>query len=308
METSDRSETDRPNENDVGNLLKSNIKKEFLDTMNQMINEFDLSFDYIGKDTLSKLREYMSKLRDNEDLFDAEMQKIINVVKPFEEQLFMLCTSGSKMKTSQLSFLENLSLFNDLLKFDEFKSENKNTKRELVKYINSFYMSACFLTLKFDQDVSTDELTLELSKFVDSIKTRNEANEKSKNTKDTKRKLPRQGGSSGGIDTSIFDTLFANPELLNMATDISKDMQRQNFNPMSLMSSLLSGKSNPQLNNLVNNITSKIEQKINTGEIDKYKLEEQAANIMSAVQSSDLSSQLPMLKTLLKNGQFHNHK
>lgn len=97
---------------------------------------------------------------------------------------------------------------------------------------------------------------------------------------------------SGGLGDlnglgNIFQSLMSNNEIMNIATDLSKDIKEENIDPMSLLSSIMSGKPNDKLNKLVSNITNKIETKINNGEIDKDALEQQAQSIMNSVKSNN---------------------
>jgi hypothetical protein len=104
--------------------------------------------------------------------------------------------------------------------------------------------------------------------------------------------LPGLGlGDINGL-SNIFQSLMANNDIMNIASDLSKDIKNENIDPMSLLTSLMSGQPNDKLNKLVTNITNKIETKINNGEIDKDLLEKQAENIMSSVQNKNLFDKL----------------
>ena len=82
----------------------------------------------------------------------------------------------------------------------------------------------------------------------------------------------------------MFKALMSNSGIMNIATDLSKDIQNQNIDPMSMLSGLMSGRPDSKIQDIITNITGKIESKINSGEIDKTELETQAKNIMSKVQ------------------------
>jgi hypothetical protein len=77
-----------------------------------------------------------------------------------------------------------------------------------------------------------------------------------------------------------------NGDIMNLATELSKDIQSENLDPMTLLSSMMSGKPDNKIQKLVENITSKIETKINSGEIDQNVLEQQAQSILSTVQNT----------------------
>jgi hypothetical protein len=79
-------------------------------------------------------------------------------------------------------------------------------------------------------------------------------------------------------------SILKNSDILNIATDISKNMQDQNMNPMTMLSSLMSGNiTNSPLQGLVESIQEKIGDKIDSGQIDRNELESQAQSIMNSL-------------------------
>ena len=80
-------------------------------------------------------------------------------------------------------------------------------------------------------------------------------------------------------------------------------MHSQQLNPMSMLSSLMSGDiENSQLQGLVEEIQQKVEDKINSGEINKDSLEDQAKNIMGTISNnSDTLNSMPGMSSLINN-------
>jgi hypothetical protein len=78
---------------------------------------------------------------------------------------------------------------------------------------------------------------------------------------------------------NIFENLMGNSGILSMATELSKNIQEENIDPMSILSSMMSGRPDETVQRLIKNISGKLEEKINNGEIDKELLEEQAKNM-----------------------------
>jgi hypothetical protein len=72
---------------------------------------------------------------------------------------------------------------------------------------------------------------------------------------------------------------MGNSGILSMATELSKNIQEENIDPMSILSSMMSGRPDETVQRLIKNISGKLEEKINNGEIDKELLEEQAKNM-----------------------------
>ena len=305
---------------DFATTLKTSIKTELIAVLTQMTNEFDLVFDYIPKDNISKLRSLIAQLESyaptQTSTTQTEPQPIENILKqcheklqPFEQQIFQVVNCDRKIKTDDLLFLNNIQLFDGVLDFGLFKDESKNTKRSVVKYLHSIYMSSCFFSIDLGDHQSSETLTATLSAFVDTLQNKmNDADttlKTGRHTPTTPRRINRMPKNGHQDPTAVFNGLFSsildNPDIMNMATDLSRDLQREQVDPMSLISGLMSGRPNPQLNRLVGNITSKIEQKLSSGEISQDALEAQATNIMNAVNESDLVKQIPILKEL---GQF----
>ena len=300
--------------------LKMTIKTELIGVLTQMTNEFDLVFDYISKDNINKLRSVITQLESYTPTQTATPQTAPQPIEiilkechekllPFEQQIFRIVNSDKKVKTEDLQFLNEIQLFDGALDFGLFKDESKNTKRSVVKYLHSIYMSSCFFNIDLGQGETSDTLSASLSAFADTLQQKMKASAEAPKHPNTgtssSHRVNRMPRSRGTLDpTSAFNGLFSsildNPDIMNMATDLSKDLQREQVDPMSLISGLMSGRPNAQLNRLVGNITSKIEQKISSGEISQDALEAQAQSIMNAVNESDLAEQIPMLKELGK--------
>jgi hypothetical protein len=133
------------------------------------------------------------------------------------------------------------------------------------------YMAACFMNNKLDN----------LDEFIEDMLESSE--------REQKRSVKRVSKKAPSMD-KLLGTLMGNKDIVNMATELTKDLQESNLDPMTLMGSLMGGTPNAELNKLVNSITTKLEKKISSGEINKDELEKQARDMMSVIGESDLSS------------------
>lgn len=107
-------------------------------------------------------------------------------------------------------------------------------------------------------------------------------------------------GGMGGLG-GIMSSILGNQEILNIASDISHQMSTQQLDPMSMLTSLMSGNiENSPLNGLVSQIQQKVEMKIESGEIDKSELENQAQNIMNNIDPTQFGS-MPGMADMMKN-------
>lgn len=265
------------------------MKEMFVNTVNQMVNELDLAFSYIPKDTIDKLHEYVDKLRSNETYLNSQFKEIYTALKEHDSTLSSLLTGNEKIRNHQLDFIHELKVFDSTLDCSIFKNENKNTKKEIVKYLATLYMSSCFL------QTDLANISESLESFIKTMQRPKDENVKGKKVLRQQTKKNATGASNIGM----FEDLFANPDIMNLANDLTKDLEAKKIEPMSLLSSILSGKPNDTLQELVSDISNKIETKINNGELDKKALEDQAKTMLNAFSSSN--SDIPMLGNVLKN-------
>lgn len=295
---------------DIANL-NIKLEKELIDTLNCFMNELELVFEYVNN--IDDLRKYIRVLTENKQELQKFIKDCLDILKDNEEKIYNVISSKKKIKSSEFDFLDNIILFDDLLKFSVFKHENKNTKKTIVRYIYTIYTS-CFIlnfglvsNTKDGGFIKEDDLLSFVSNLTNKLKIKEESQvEKNsslpiKHHSDIKTNFTNDDldfnkvGSqllSGGLGDlnglgNIFQSLMSNNEIMNIATDLSKDIKEENIDPMSLLSSIMSGKPNDKLNKLVSNITNKIETKINNGEIDKDALEQQAQSIMNSVKSNN---------------------
>lgn len=289
------------------NSIVDIIDTGFVTTLNEMINEIDLAFDYVDKTVIKKLYKYSKILERDSEFRASEKQKLKEILKEHEEKLFSICDNKSKLRNIDFEFLNDLRLFGNLLDMNVFKDENKNTKRTLVNYINSLYMTVTFgNTENFDESI--ENLTQQMNDFIQITKSKYEkqneieqntqSNEQSNSSKGSKHQSKYRNKNEQVPEEigNLFATIMENPEVMNMAQDLSKQFKNGNVNPMSMITSLMSGKSNPKLDNIVNKITSDVERKIEMGQIDPTRLQEQTASIMQAMNKTDLSALQKFIK------------
>ena len=270
----------------------SNIENELLKTLGKFFNEIDLVFDNIDKQKVSKLQKYLESLKDSTNL-KTFVKETILALETYDKDISYIMTTQNKIKTSEYSFLNNITLFDNILCFSCFSNENKNTKRSIVKYLYNIYMSVFILNFGLVDNINIDSFTTHLSSFLNGINLNEQliipsSKNISKNISKSSSKVFRQNTNSNGPQFgNLLESLMGNSHIMNLATDLSKDIQDQKIDPMMLLSSIMSGKPNDTIKNLVSNITNKIESKINNGEIDKTIFEQQAKNIINSVQNSN---------------------
>lgn len=305
------------------------IKSELFNTIDKCLIEIELTMEQVKN--VDNIRKYIKKIKNSENVieFNEFIEYVIEHLKTFEVQISAILFSNKKIKTDYYKFLNDIILFNNMLHFKIFENESKNTKKDLIKYLYSIYMSCVFLKT----GLGDENLSNKLSEFITSVKNNSEiglkesdikvksVKNKSKNkSKDaTFNELSKMLGNGGdGLNEmlgnnnlgGLMESILGNKDILNIASDISQKMHNQNLNPMTMLTSLMSGDiENSPLQGLVKQIESGVQEKISSGEINKEELESQAKNIMNTIGSNpsalnSMSGMSDMLSNMM--GEFGN--
>ena len=305
------------------------IESELKNLLSRFINEIDVSFDYVDKSVVDRLRKLMRNFDDKEEYNKLANDTLIKL-RNYEKNISYIMMSKRKLRGADYDFLNNLVLFNDLLDFKIFNSENKNTKRTICTYLYNIYMTISVLNTGLSGVVGEE--------FVDFVKNLQKRMEEEVLKEEEERKQSSQGvqgvqgrderdamlnikdqlinklgnfkdnndfgdtlnqmmGDKGVLDkatkkasgfNTIFENLMGNSGILSMATELSKNIQEENIDPMSILSSMMSGRPDETVQRLISNISGKLEEKINNGEIDKELLEEQAKNMFELTKIEEI--------------------
>jgi len=288
-----KQETDQENDQESNNKNIINlIRDELLKVLTRFFNEIDLVFDYIDKKVVENLHNFLKSLSDENNL-KRFTNETIDILQSYEQNISYITNSKGKIKTLQYNFLNNIILFDGILNFKVFVNENKNTKRSIVKYLYNIYMSVFILNFGIGNETLNtffngiqDRILKEKKEFnTNSQGDGNLVTSVMKNNMETMPGMPGMSGMSGmpGNFGNLIQSFMGNTDIMKLATDLSKDIESQNLDPMMLLTSMMSGKPNKRVQDLVENISNKIESKINNGEINKDILEEQAKNILNTV-------------------------
>jgi hypothetical protein len=327
------------------------IKKELFKNVDSFLNELDLTMEYLDAQIIPSIRNYMKTIDSDKEEYTKFLEYTTQHLGTHESKISAILFSNKKVKSDYYNFLNGITLFSNILNFRVFENESKNTKKGLIKYVYSIYMSSVLLHQTQSQETSqegnqeskpdeADVLTHKLAEFVDKIQKEAETalkEEDIKVSKPTSSKHKRRNavsygrsdlnhpdpdtdilgnlgnlanlgnlgnlGGGGGDLSNIMESLLGNKEILNIATDISQKMHSQQLNPMSMLSSLMSGNiENSPLQGLVEEIQQKVEDKINSGEINKDSLEDQAKNIMGTISNnSGALNSMPGMSSLINN-------
>ena len=259
--------------------METKIKESLVKLLNSFFNEIDLVFDYVPKPIVKNLMTFLKELENPESLKNF-INKTTITLKPFSESLYKY---NGKVKNSDLDFLNNIILFDDLLNFSVFTNENKNTKKSIVKYLYNIYISVNILNVNLEMDQDLKDQIQEFIKRGNKQNKQNKENDLTDLTDLTNLVVDQKNILKNPKipNPNIFESLLQNKQLMSLANDLSSHIQEQNIDPMAIISSMMSGKMDSNVSNLILNMTNKIESKINSGEIDQAQLEKQATELMS---------------------------
>ena len=257
------------------------IKNDLIKLLNRMISEFELSFEYIPKDNIKKIYKYLNKLKSDNKFFKNEVENIYNILSQYSDEIsnIKLNETKQKIKQKELQFLSNIKLFNNLLDYKIFENENKNTKRSIIKYlyeINLYTMLIYSFEEKGNIDVEEIFKKLNIGLKLNTNDTKNVNENSGENIiQGLDKILP---GLTNNINVNAFDdvikNMMADKNMMSIVNDLTNDIQKSHTNPMSLLTSMLSGKPNHQITSMV----KKIEKKIQTGELNTNTIMKQADN------------------------------
>lgn len=288
------------NTNDVLNL-KNIISTQFFKLSRSLLSELELSFDYISHDKkqmniLEKIRNDLLSYetdKNDETKFENFYKQTLSELKKFQDDMCYIVNTEGKIKTNRFGFMSKIKLFHidesTYVDFGLFNGENKNTKKTLITYLWNIYNNCLYLEMSNND--SQDDIITNLQNFVKSLKTE-------ESNIETIRRKPDSATNAPGLD-SLLSNVFGNTHLLELANDISKNIQENNIDPINMLTSMMSGNPDKNMTNLLSNITNKLESKFENGELDKNELEETANNFLSS--NSGLLNNMPMLDSIMKN-------
>jgi hypothetical protein len=179
---------------------------------------------------------------------DKLNEYIYDTFQGVKNDIYLINNATKKIKNLKFDFLNDITFLG--LKLDIFQNENNKTKQVIVKYIfnmfNPIYIS------KYGPPPVENQVTV----------------------------TQKENKVSG----NPLENLLNNKQIMDLAQDISKDIAESKMDPMTMISSLLSGNGGGEdLQNFMEKITSKIDLKMNNGELDKGKLEKESESIIKSL-------------------------
>lgn len=258
-------------------LLSENLCK----VLERMLSQIELSFDYIQPKVVNSCRKQLTKIQNNKDCMTQFCSYTTSQLQEYEKDILHICFPKTKISKTDYLFLNKITLFKNDLQFKFFESENKNTKKIFVDYLYNILMCCTFLNFKDDDKNS---LTETLSKF---IQLSQEQQQESllvhqQQPKKTLKKIVKKESIN-----DLIERLSKNEALMSIATEVAEEMQGNDIDMASILSSVMTGKlsKNKQLTKILEGVKVKLDQKIASGELDKDSLEKEGKELMSLLKN-----------------------
>lgn len=179
------------------------------------------------------------------DTVDDFIKDTIENVEPLQD----LLEKFSSAKTKDLVIMKDLKMFNGKLDFKIFETESKNTKKVLLGHISTIYLlcnpTASLAISPVPPPVSDAMITPQ---------------------------------ASGSTDTNSSSSVPSHA-IMDIAMEVSKQMQKDKINPMELLSSLMSGNTS-NISGMMANIEKTIDDKLKEKNINKEDLEKEGLKFM----------------------------
>lgn len=247
-------------------------------TVSELVNELDLAFDSIAKEDVEVMKSTLRDIAKDKSKRREFINETHKALEAHEQSLLGVTMSTQKVRSNQLEFLNEIELFGGKLKCSVFAAENKNTKKTLVKYLYNIFLS-CVLSKNIAMGMSQDSLSSIIAALTTTPPP--QAVEKPPAAK----AVPSKSKKEVPLDPlgGLVQNLMGDGNIMKIAQDLSAKLQEQNKDPMSLLTSLMSGnvEDNNDLKNLMASVTTSIDEKVRSGEIDAKALERSAAELMA---------------------------
>lgn len=211
---------------------------DYKDIFTNFINELELSFEYIPKITIDKLRSYLLNKVQNE----TEKDNVYQILNKHKDILLKFYNERDQVNTKKnisktiYNFFEDLVIFDNILDFSIFKNENKNTKKVIVNYLSDIYV--CIKPAENLPNESINQISLpnklpqELTQMLSGV----------------------SGVSQGGFNIDMISKVMNNQGINELMSKVQSKLQENNQDPMQLLMSLVSGQQNKSQENFLSSI------------------------------------------------------
>lgn len=235
----------------------------------RFINELVVSFE-LGVSVEKALDKHVQKMQNDETFRKEQMDATFHHLVCYKNDILKVVEKQGKIKGEYFNFLDKIKLFNNLLNFQVFASENKNTKRTIVNNLYQ-YVFKTVEPARLETSLANFD-TAELQKNLNDLP----SDFQLQNLPNSISDIPTEALSSiPGLGTFLENDVISG--IMNNTLSAIKD---SGINPMEMLSDILSGKaeSNEKLTSLMGNISKDLETRMTDGQVDEQGLKDLLAN------------------------------
>lgn len=292
--------------------MNASQKTDMFKIINSFVDELDISFDL---ECISDIRQFIALIDHDETTLQRFIDENEQYLKKYDTNFSNSVLT--KQKKCDFTFMNEIHLFNNILSLSVFSTENKNTKRSILKHVyNLCVFSSIFNNRDTisqlparDNHVTKEQIVEPIVEhFIDPLPQPSAqpfdlssltgllGGSTSSENPSAPLDLSSLAGLLGGNQSSenspnlnlanlnlgdMMGDLMKNTDIMGIAREITTEMQ-DNINPADLLSSIMSGNlTDGPIAGLMSKIQSSVDSKIQSGDIDPTVLENQAKEIMS---------------------------
>ena len=258
----------------------------------------DSEFHNFIKYNVEHLKEYESRFSTivfSKTKYKTKYLDFLNDITLFNNKLpFILFSAENKnTKKDLVYYISDIFILSSILingesdkelfkKFiDNFK--NKKDDQLIEQQIQELEQQSFTIPDINEQELDLSQLTdfNVIMKNMSSMKSMDQATlMENMGMNDIMKMMKSSDSENNGLD-SVMKDILGNTSLMDMAKDMAKNMAEQKYNPMEMMSSLMSGNiQNTPFESLISQIKQTVDDKLNSGELNTEVIKKQAQDIL----------------------------
>lgn len=241
--------------------LKMPIKDSLIKSVFRFVFEIEVGFDNISSEVKKSLEDFVKQIEKDEDFYNWTTKEYTNLHE-YSDSLKNVCEKikrGEKIQYNEFNFLNKMIVFNDILKLELFKDENRGTKKDICVVMYNIYKTLQIVKKGLEYNISEEELDELYNKFITKVD-----KPEPKIVQVPKPNLSLPGNNS---------------ILQNLVTDMLGEFQKGELNPMELLQDIMKGPDNiTKEGTSINKFTKKYEKRLNDDKV-KQEIENQFGSI-----------------------------
>lgn len=230
------------------------IKDHLIKSIFKFAFEIEVGFENIDNSVKTNLNNFVKDV-EKETIFESWVESEYKNLSLYSDKLKTVCDKmkrNEKIATDEFSFLNEMTVFNDVLELKNFKDENRSTKKDICILMYNIYKTLQIIKKGIDYKLSEEELDDLYNKCVVKVVEPKIVEKRV----EQRQSQPQIGGQSNVLQ--------------NLVTDMLGEFQRGELNPMELLQDIMKGPENiTKEGTSINKFTKKYEQRLNDDKVKK---------------------------------------